>query len=195
MFDITDLAASENAIDAIEREVGPADILINNAAFDVYGKFVDLDPRLWDRVVAVNLIGALNMHKAVLTRMAARGKGRVVNVASEAARVGSYGEAVYSACKAGLIGLTKTLASEHARQGITLNVVCPGPTETPMLSSVLQGHKDPMKLKEAFRKAIPMGRFGLPQDIAAAVAFLASEDAGFVTGQVLSVSGGLTMVG
>ena len=127
--------------------------------------------------------------------MVEAGSGRVVNVSSDAARVGSSGEAVYSACKAGLIALSKTLAREHARQGITFNVVCPGPTNTPLLEGFLAGAANPPKLAAAFARAAPMGRLGEPEDVPGLVAFLASDDAGFITGQVISVSGGLTMNG
>jgi 2-hydroxycyclohexanecarboxyl-CoA dehydrogenase len=127
--------------------------------------------------------------------MVERKKGRIVNIASDAARVGSSGEAVYAACKGGLVALSKTLAREHARHGITVNVVCPGPTDTALLAGVAEGASHPEKLLEAFTKAIPLGRLGQPDDLAAAIAFLGSDDASFITGQVLSVSGGLTMVG
>jgi 2-hydroxycyclohexanecarboxyl-CoA dehydrogenase len=127
--------------------------------------------------------------------MVARGGGKVVSIASDAGRVGSSGEAVYSACKGGIIALTKTLARELATKGVRLNCVCPGVTETGMLESFMQGAGDPEKLREAFRRAIPIGRLGMPEDIAGAVLFLASDDAGFITGQTLSVSGGLTMHG
>ena len=122
-------------------------------------------------------------------------KAHEVNVASDAARVGSSGESIYSACKAGLVGLSKTLAREHARQGITFNVVCPGPTETGLLASLLADAGNPEKLSEAFRRAVPMGRLGQPDDLPGAITFLASDDASYITGQVISVSGGLTMNG
>ena len=127
--------------------------------------------------------------------MAERKYGRIVNIASDAARGGSSGEAVYSACKGGLVALSKTLAREHARQSITVNVVCPGPTDTALLAGVAEGARDPAKLIEAFRSAIPLGRLGQPDDLASAIAFFGSDDAGFITGQVISVSGGLTMHG
>ena len=140
-------------------------------------------------------LGLNDTHYAILEGMVKRGAGRVVNVASDAARVGSSGESVYAACKAGIVGLSKTLAREHARQGITFNVVCPGPTETDLLKSVLQQAANPEKLSEAFRRAVPMGRLGQPDDLPGTIAFLASEDAAYITGQVISVSGGLTMAG
>jgi len=130
-----------------------------------------------------------------LPGMAARGAGRIVNIASDAARVGSSGEAVYAACKGGLVAFSKTIAREHARHGITVNVVCPGPTDTALLAGVAQGASNPEKLVGAFARAIPLGRIGQPRDLPGAILFFASEDAAFVTGQVLSVSGGLTMNG
>ena len=144
---------------------------------------------------AVNLIGALNMHHAVLPGMIARRSGRIVNIASDAARVGSSGEAVYAACKAGLVGFSKTLAREHARHRINVNVVCPGPTDTALFADFAGEGEQGDKLRGALAKAIPFGRLGQPGDLPGAIAFLASDDAAFITGQVVSVSGGLTMVG
>jgi 2-hydroxycyclohexanecarboxyl-CoA dehydrogenase len=131
----------------------------------------------------------------VLPGMLARRAGRIVNIASDAARVGSSGEAVYAACKAGLVGFSKTLAREHARHGIAVNVVCPGPTDTALFAGYKAGAGNPEKLDEAFRRAVPMGRIGTPEDLPGAILFFASDDAAYVTGQVLSVSGGLTMAG
>lgn len=193
--DITDLDGITAGIAAVEADLGPVDILVNNAGWDVFKPFLKTEPALWQKIIDINLTGALNMHYAVLPGMAERGHGRIINIASDAARVGSSGEAVYAACKAGLVGLSKTLAREHARQGITFNVVCPGPTDTGLLQGVLDESGSPEKLAEAFRRAIPMGRLGQPKDLAGAVAFFASDEASFVTGQVLSVSGGLTMSG
>lgn len=146
-------------------------------------------------MIAINLHGPLHMHHAVLPGMVERKYGRVVNIASDAARVGSSGEAVYAACKAAMLGLTKTLAREHARHGITLNVVCPGPTGTNLFNDFLKGAGNPEKLMEAFRRSIPLGRIGDPQDLPGAITFFASDDATYVTGQVISVSGGLSMAG
>lgn len=193
--DITDRASVDQAIAATEEALGPVDVLVNNAGWDVFKPFVKTVPAEWERLIAINLTGALHMLHAVLPSMAERRSGRIVNVASDAARGGSSGEAVYSACKGGLVALSKTLAREHARQGITVNVVCPGPTDTALLAGVAEGARDPAKLLEAFRSAIPLGRLGQPDDLAGAIAFFASDDAGFVTGQVVSVSGGLTMHG
>ena len=192
---ITDRAQVDAAVAAVEAQLGPIAVLVNNAGWDVFKPFVKTVPAEWAKLIDINLTGALHMLHAVLPGMAARQYGRIVNVASDAARGGSSGEAVYAACKGGLVALSKTLAREHARQGITVNVVCPGPTETTLLASVDEGARDPAKLIEAFRSAIPLGRLGQGEDLASAIAFFGSDDAGFVTGQVLSVSGGLTMHG
>jgi 2-hydroxycyclohexanecarboxyl-CoA dehydrogenase len=194
-LDITDRDAVVATVAAVESSLGAIHALVNNAGWDVFRPFLDTDPPLWREIIDVNLVGALNLHYAVLPSMVASGHGRVVNIASDAARVGSSGEAVYSACKAGLVALSKTLAREHARHGITLNAVCPGPTETALLDDVVGTSRDPDKLREAFRRAIPMGRLGQPDDLAGIVAFLASDEAAYITGQVISVSGGLTMNG
>lgn len=193
--DIAERASVDAAIAAVTDRFGPIDVLVNNAGFDVFKPFLATTADDWARLIAVNLVGALNMHHAVLPGMVERGRGRIVNVASDAARVGSSGEAVYAACKGGLVAFSKTLAREHARQGITVNVVCPGPTDTALLAQVTAGAANPDKLTEAFRRAIPFGRLGQPDDLPGAIAFFASDDAAFVTGQVLSVSGGLTMAG
>lgn len=193
--DIVDYQRVTAVVAEVETAFGPIDILVNNAGWDVFRPFLKTQPDVWRALIDVNLIGALNMHHAVLPGMVARRRGRIVNVASDAARVGSSGEAVYSACKAGLVGLSKTLAREHARHGLTFNVVCPGPTRTALLNGFFEGASNPDRLEEAFRRAVPMGRLGEPADIVGAIVFLASEDAAFITGQVLSVSGGLTMNG
>ena len=193
--DITDRASVDAAVEQVTSELGPIDVLVNNAGWDLFVPFVQTEPDDWSRLIDINLVGALHMHHAVLPGMVERGAGRVVNVASDAARVGSSGEAVYAACKGGLVALSKTLAREHSRHNITFNVVCPGPTDTALLSTVTDTAANPEKLREAFRRAIPMGRLGQPDDLAGAILFFASDDAAFVTGQVLSVSGGLTMAG
>jgi 2-hydroxycyclohexanecarboxyl-CoA dehydrogenase len=193
--DITDRAAVDAAVAAAEATLGPIDVLVNNAGWDVFKPFTKTVPAEWEKLIAINLTGALHMLHAVLPGMAERKAGRIVNIASDAARGGSSGEAVYSACKGGLVALSKTLAREHARQNITVNVVCPGPTDTALLAGVAEGARDPAKLLEAFRSAIPLGRLGQPDDLASAIAFFGSDDAGFITGQVISVSGGLTMHG
>lgn len=193
--DITNRTEVDAAVAATEAQLGPIDVLVNNAGWDVFKPFLKTVPAEWDKLIAINLTGALHMLHAVLPGMAERKYGRIVNVASDAARGGSSGEAVYSACKGGLVALSKTLAREHARQSITVNVVCPGPTDTALLAGVAEGARDPAKLIEAFRSAIPLGRLGQPDDLAGAIVFFGSDDAGFITGQVISVSGGLTMHG
>jgi 2-hydroxycyclohexanecarboxyl-CoA dehydrogenase len=193
--DITVRAQIDAAVAQVAATLGPIDILVNNAGWDVFMPFTKTQPAQWDQLIAINLTGALHMHHAVLPGMVERRRGRIVNVASDAARVGSSGEAVYAACKGGLVSFSKTLAREHARHNITVNVVCPGPTDTALFDDYKQGAGSPDKLEEAFRRAIPMGRIGQPDDLPGALLFFASDDAAFVTGQVLSVSGGLTMAG
>jgi 2-hydroxycyclohexanecarboxyl-CoA dehydrogenase len=193
--DITDRAAVDAAVAATQEQLGPISVLVNNAGWDVFKPFTKTVPAEWEKLIAINLVGALHMHHAVLPVMVERNYGRIVNIASDAARGGSSGEAVYSACKGGLVALSKTLAREHARHSITVNVVCPGPTDTALFADVVNGGRDPAKLLEAFRSAIPLGRIGQPNDLASAIAFFGSDDAGFITGQVISVSGGLTMHG
>lgn len=193
--DITERASVDAAVAAVEQELGPIDVLVNNAGWDVFRPFVKTEPAQWERLIAINLTGALHMHHAVLPGMVARKRGRIVNIASDAARVGSSGEAVYAACKGGLVSFSKTIAREHARHGITVNVVCPGPTETALFEDYKQGAGNPEKLVEAFTRSIPLGRIGQPDDLPGAVLFFAGDDAAFITGQVLSVSGGLTMNG
>jgi 2-hydroxycyclohexanecarboxyl-CoA dehydrogenase len=189
-LDITDAAEVAATVDEIAAALGPVDALVNNAGWDQLSPFLDTDEDLWDRIIDINLRGPIRMTKAVLPGMVERQGGRVVNISSDAGRVGSTGEAVYSACKAGIIGFSKTVAREMARYGITVNAICPGPTATPLLESMVGDHE---KLIESLKRGIPLGRLGAPDDIAGAVAFMVSDDAGFITGQTLSVSGGLTM--
>lgn len=193
--DITDRAQVNAAVAATEAQLGPIDVLVNNAGWDIFKPFTKTEPAQWGKLIDINLTGAMHMHHAVLPGMAARKAGRIVNIASDAARVGSSGEAVYAACKGGLVSFSKTIAREHARHGITVNVVCPGPTDTALLAGVAEGAPSPEKLMEAFTRAIPLGRLGQPDDLAGAIVFFASDDASFITGQVVSVSGGLTMNG
>ena len=195
LCDITDRASVDAAVTAAEAQFGPIDVLVNNAGWDVFRPFAKTEPAQWDRLIAINLTGALHMHHAVLPGMVARKAGRIVNIASDAARVGSSGEAVYAACKGGLVSFTKAIAREHARHGITVNVVCPGPTDTALFADYKEGAGNPDKLVEAFIRSIPLGRIAQPDDLPGAILFFASDDAAFVTGQVLSVSGGLTMAG
>ena len=193
--DITDRASVDAALAATQARFGPVDVLVNNAGWDVFQPFTKTEPAQWERLIAINLVGALHLHHAVLPGMVERRRGRIVNVSSDAARVGSSGEAVYAACKGGIVAFSKTIAREHARHGITVNVVCPGPTDTALFADYKQGAGNPDKLVAAFTRAIPLGRIGQPDDLPGAILFFASDDAAFVTGQVLSVSGGLTMNG
>jgi 2-hydroxycyclohexanecarboxyl-CoA dehydrogenase len=190
VFDIADYAAAKAALGG-----QTVDVLVNNAGWDRFQNFVDTEPQEWEQLIAINLRGPLHMHHLVLPQMLKRGAGRIVNISSDAARVGSSGEGVYSACKGGIISFSKTLAREVARKGVTVNVVCPGPTDTPILRSFLGEGEAGQKVYDALVRAIPMKRVGQPQDIPGIVAFLASDDAAFITGQVISVSGGLTMAG
>jgi 2-hydroxycyclohexanecarboxyl-CoA dehydrogenase len=186
--------ASRDAVTAMvlaaHERFGRIDVLVNNAGWDRAGPFVDSDPADWDRVIGINLYGVLHTSHVVLPIMAEQGGGRVVNLASDAGRVGSSGEAVYSAAKGGVIAFTKTCAREMARHGIAVNCVCPGPTDTALFAEFAG---DDPKLREALTRAIPLRRLAQPGDVANAVAFLASDEAAYITGQTLSVSGGLSM--
>lgn len=166
--------------------------VVNNAGIDRLSVFVDSNPDDWRAIIDVNLIGTLNVSQSLLPRLIEAGRGRIVCISSDAARVGSTGEAVYAATKAGVLGFVKTLAREVARNGICVNAVCPGPTDTALLESVRQGPKGD-KIIAAMTRAVPLGRVAAPVDIAAAIAFFLGPDAGYITGQTLSVSGGLTM--
>jgi 2-hydroxycyclohexanecarboxyl-CoA dehydrogenase len=192
--DVSDLGAVEAAAHAVEAQLGPTDVLINNAGWERLALFVESDPALWDRLIAVNYRGVLNTTRAALAGMVERGRGRIVSISSDAGRVGSTGEAVYSGCKAAIIGFSKALAREVARKGITVNVVCPGPADTQLLADVMVGERG-QKVLAGMQRAIPLGRIAQPEDVAGAVAYLVSDEAAYVTGQVLSVSGGLTMAG
>lgn len=188
--DVSSLESVQQMVARVIEEHGRVDVLVNNAGWDVAGPFLESDPQLWDRIMRINLHGVFHTSYAVMPHMAQAGSGAVVNVSSDAGRVGSSGEAVYSAAKGGVIAFTKTMARETARHGLRVNAVCPGPTDTALFASI--GGDNP-KLREALTKAIPMRRLGQPEDLANAVAFLASDEAAFITGQTLSVSGGLTM--
>ena len=193
--DVTDLIAVQRMVGAArDWGGGRIDGLVNNAGWDKIELFVQSEPETWDRVIGVNLRGPIHCTHAVLPAMIEQGAGRIVNISSDAGRVGSQGEAVYSACKAGIIGFSKTIAREVARYAITVNVVCPGPTATPLLDQVTGG-ADGKKIIDSMVRAVPFRRLGEPEEIASAVAFFMSDDAAFCTGQVLSVSGGLTMAG
>jgi 2-hydroxycyclohexanecarboxyl-CoA dehydrogenase len=194
----TDITVRENvnsSLAAFEKDHGSPQILVNNAGWDLPIPFVETDRAFWDKVIDINFYGPLNMHHAVLPRMIEAGKGRVINIASDAGRVGSSGEAVYSACKGGIIAFSKTLARESARSGVQINCVCPGPTDTPLFEEFKTASGDGARIAEGLARAIPMKRIGVPEDYAGIVAFLASDDASYITGQTISVSGGLTMSG
>jgi 2-hydroxycyclohexanecarboxyl-CoA dehydrogenase len=186
--DVTDREGVQAMVDGIVQQFGRVDVLVNNAGWDKASAFVDSDPADWKRAIAVNLFGVLHTCKAVLPLMAGQGSGAVVNLGSDAGRVGSSGEAVYSAAKGGVIAFIKSLAREMARHQVRVNCVCPGPTDTALFASFAGP-----KLREALTRAIPFRRLGQPTDVANVVAFLASDEASFVTGQTISVSGGLTM--
>lgn len=189
--DIADPESVTAAVRQVNDALGPVDVLVNNAAVDVIERFVDSAPATWDRIIAVNLRGTITMTRAVLDQMIERGSGRVIHIASDAGRVGSSGEVVYSATKGGVIAFGKALAREVARHGITVNSVCPGPTDTALLGQVAAYSE---RMYQATVKAIPLRRVAEPDEIAGVVAFLASPDAAYLTGQTVSVSGGLTMV-
>jgi 2-hydroxycyclohexanecarboxyl-CoA dehydrogenase len=194
-LDITDHAAVAVTIRQVHVERGRIDILVNNAGWDVAMQFVETTPEFWDKVIAINLRGPLNLQHAVVPLMIDAGGGKIINIASDAGRVGSSGESVYSACKGGIIAFSKTLARETARKDVRVNVVCPGPTDTALLRSFMGEGEYGQKIYEGLKRAIPLKRLGQPEDIPGIVAFLASDDASFITGQVISVSGGLTMHG
>jgi 2-hydroxycyclohexanecarboxyl-CoA dehydrogenase len=192
--DVADRDAVARAVSAVEAALGPVEVLVNNAGWERLALFAESEPSLWERVIAVNFEGVLHATHAVLSGMIARRRGRIVSISSDAGRVGSTGEAVYSGCKAAIIGFSKALARELARHAITVNVVCPGPADTQLLADVMTGERG-AKILAGMQRAIPLGRLAQPDDVAGAVAYFASDDAGYVTGQVLSVSGGLTMAG
>lgn len=194
-FDITHFADVSTAVARAVEHFGQLDILVNNAGWDIAKPFLDTEPDLWEKIIAINLRGPLNLHKAVLPHLIANGGGKVVNIASDAGRVGSSGESVYSACKGGLIAFSKTVAREYARDNVRVNVVCPGPTDTALLRSFVGEGEYGQKIYDKLQKAIPLKRLGQPADIPGMIAFFASSDADFITGQVISVSGGLTMHG
>ena len=193
--DITDAAAVRTAVSSVRAKHDRIDILVNNAGWDKGAPFLQTDPELWKKIIAINYQGPLNMHHAVLPIMAEQGHGKVVNVASDAARVGSSGEAVYAGCKAAIIAFGKSVARELAKKGVCINTVCPGPTDPAFFREFAGEGEFAEKLKAGLRRAVPMRRLGEPADVAGIVTFLASEEANFITGQVISVSGGLTMHG
>ena len=190
-LDVTDSGSVLEGIRRAEEALGPVEIVVNNAGWDELRPFLETDEDFWNRVIEINLKGCLRVTRQVLPGMVERGWGRLVNIGSDAGRVGSSLEAVYSGAKGGVIAFTKTVAREVARSGVTANAVCPGPTRTPMLEAMSESGGE--ELVESLTRAVPMRRLGEPEDVAAAVTFLASERAGFITGQTLSVSGGMTM--
>ena len=187
--DVSDFESVEEARDQILEQFGAPRIVVNNAGWDRAMPFIETEPAFWRKVIDINYLGQVAVSHAFLPSMIEVEAGRIVNIASDAGRVGSLGETVYAGAKGGVIAFTKSLAREVARYQITVNCVCPGPTDTPMF------YEQPEKVRDALIRAIPFRRLGQPEDLANAVAYFASDGAGFVTGQVLSVSGGLTMVG
>jgi 2-hydroxycyclohexanecarboxyl-CoA dehydrogenase len=193
-MDVADAGSVRAGVAAAEAATGPPDVVVNNAGTDRFAFFVNTDEALWDLVLDVNLRGTIAVTHAVLAGMQERGRGAIVNVASEAGRVGSQGSAVYSAAKAGVIGFTRAVAREAARFGVRVNAVAPGPIDTPLLNSAPLAHGElGVRLRQGMIDATSMRRIGRPEEVAAAIAFLACEDASFVTGQTLNVSGGLSM--
>lgn len=192
-MDVAETDAVKAAIDAVVQDLGPVEVLINVAGWDRFVPFVDTTPEFWDRVIDINYRGTLNTVHAVLPSMIERESGRIVSVASDAARVGSSLESIYAGAKGAVISFSKSVAREVARHGITVNVVCPGPTDTPLIRAMADDLGSQERFIDSLTRAIPMRRMAEPDDIAPAIVFLASPDAGFITGQTLSVSGGLTM--
>ncbi|MBI4480644.1 MAG: glucose 1-dehydrogenase [Acidobacteria bacterium] len=191
--DLTQQSQVDQAVAKVLAEFGQIDILVNNAGWDKLEPFLESQPETWEKIIAINLKSVFYTAKAVLPHMVSRGSGKLVNIGSDAGRGGSTGEAVYAATKGGIIAFSKSLAREMARYKINVNVVCPGLTETPLLQEVRDTSEKAHKVVDAITRAIPLGRVGAPEDIANAVAYLASPAADYVTGQTLSVSGGLTM--
>jgi 2-hydroxycyclohexanecarboxyl-CoA dehydrogenase len=184
----------QTAVAEVEQNLGPIWALVNNAGWDRPLPFLNTDQALWDKIIRINLYGPLNTHHVVAPLMVARRGGRIINISSDAARVGTSTEAVYSACKGGMVSFTKSMARELASKNVLLNVVCPGPTNTPMMASLLGAGEQAVKWKDAMLRGIPLRRMGEPEDYAGIVAFLASDDAAFMTGQTISVSGGMNMI-
>ncbi len=192
--DITDKAQVDDAIARIYGRFGRIDVLVNNVGWEKQALFIDTTEELWEKLIAVNLKGAIYCTHAVLKEMIKQENGKIIYISSDAGKVGNSGEAIYSACKGAIIAFAKSIAREAARHKINVNVVCPGPTETPLYYEIAEDTERARKVTEALVKATPLRRIGQPEDIAAAVSYLASSDADFVTGQTLSISGGLTMI-
>lgn len=191
--DITKMSSVKAMVDQVVQRFKKLDILVNNVGWDEIKPFEQTTEEFWDKVIAINYRGHLNVTRRAMDHMVPQNYGRIISIASDAGRVGSMGESVYAGCKAALMGFSKTLARELARNKVTVNVVCPGPTYTPMIEEIAKTNEFVKKVFIAMEKTIPLKRTGLPEDVGAAVAFLASDEANFITGQVLSVSGGLTM--
>lgn len=187
-LDVTSLASAQAVATQVRSDFGRLDVLVNAAGWDIIQPFMDNTPDYWEKIVALNFMGPINVARALLPLLIESGSGRIVNVGSDAGRVGSFGETVYAGAKGGVIAFTKSLAREVTRKQVRVNCVCPGPTDTPLFAT------QPEKMRDALIGAIPMKRLGKPSEVADAVLFFASDRSSFVTGQVLSVSGGLTMV-
>ncbi len=194
-IDISDYDAVGKAVTEVLKIHGKVDALVNNAGWDQAMPFVETSPELWQKIIAINYGGPLNMHHHVLPLMLDQGAGKIVNVASDAGRVGSTGESVYAGCKAALTGFGKSVAREVAKSGICINTVCPGPTDTDLFRDFAGEGEFGERVRAGLERAIPMRRLGQPQDVAGVILFLISDDASFITGQTISVSGGLTMSG
>lgn len=193
--DIASYEACQQAVETVHSTHGSVDVLVNNAGWDKAMPFLDTDPELWQKIIAINLHGPLNMHHVVLPKMLEQGKGKIINISSDAGRVGSSGEAVYSACKGGIAAFSKTISRELGRKGVNINTVCPGPSDTPLFADFAGEGEAGEKLRASLARSIPLRRLGTADDISGMVAFLASDDADFIIGQTISVSGGLTMHG
>lgn len=192
--DVGDRASVDAAVAKVEAETGPIWILVNNAGWDRPMPFLKTDKELWDKIIRINLYGPLNTHHAIAPLMVEHGGGRIINISSDAARVGTSDEAVYSACKGGIVSFTKSMARELARHRVLLNAICPGPTNTPMMAGILSESEHAVKWKDAMVRGIPLKRMGEPEDYGGIVALLASDDGRFITGQTISVSGGMNMI-
>jgi 2-hydroxycyclohexanecarboxyl-CoA dehydrogenase len=193
-LDVTDPASVDAALEQSAGKLGAVEICVNCAGWDELKPFLDTDEEFQRRVLEINLAGPIRVTRAALPAMIERRWGRLINIASDAGRVGSSLEAIYSGAKGGLIAFTKTMAREMARFGITANAVCPGPTKTPLLEKIVETGDNAQKVIDSMTRGIPMKRLGAPEDVAGAVLYLASEGASYVTGQTVSVSGGLTMI-
>ena len=193
--DICDYPAVQKCIASVEQRLGPIHTLVNNAGWDTPMPFLKTTPDFWSKVVSINYLGPINVTHAVVGGMAKRNGGRVIFIASDAGRVGSSGEVVYSGCKGATIAFAKALAREVARNNVLLNCLCPGPTNTPAMDAFVGTGEQGQKIRDSMVRGVPLGRIGEPSDYPGLVAFLASDDAAFMTGQTISVSGGLTMHG